>query len=186
MYVHAARARVLASVSPTVQLPWWLDRRRAGPRAVHAGPGPDRLEPGRLPALQIRLQQPHDADRHGRAAAHRRGGRCDLGLWRYPHQRRLPHGDWPRAPAHRPRAEEVRKVAITIAERISATPMQQAFGTVSAARVSDLRFAIGGEVETVNPIMRNGALVRKGQTLATLDTELLKLSVNSLIFILEV
>ena len=80
----------------------------------------------------------------------------------------------------RPRAEEVRKVAVTIAERISATPRQQAFGTVSAARVSDLRFAIGGEVETVNPVMRNGALVRKGQTLATLDTELLKLSVNDI------
>ena len=80
----------------------------------------------------------------------------------------------------RPRSEEMRKVAVTIAESVSAAPMQQAFGTVSAARSADLHFAIGGEVESVDPIMRNGALVRKGQVLAKLDTELLTLSVNDI------
>ena len=80
----------------------------------------------------------------------------------------------------RPRSEEMRKVAVTIADRVSAAPMQQAFGTVSAARSADLRFAIGGEVASVDAIMRNGALVRKGQVLAKLDTELLTLSVNDI------
>ena len=80
----------------------------------------------------------------------------------------------------RPRSEEMRKVAVTIAESVSAAPMQQAFGTVSAARSADLHFAIDGEVESVDPIMRNGALVRKGQVLAKLDTELLTLSVNDI------
>lgn len=82
--------------------------------------------------------------------------------------------------ASRPRSEEVRKVAVTIADHVSANPMQQAFGTVSAAQVSDLRFAIGGEVASINPITRNGSLVRKGQVLARLDTELLELSANDI------
>ena len=80
----------------------------------------------------------------------------------------------------RPRSEEMRKVAVTIADRVSAAPVQQAFGTVTAARSTDLRFAIGGEVASVEAVMRNGALVRKGEVLATLDTELLTLSVNDI------
>ena len=80
----------------------------------------------------------------------------------------------------RPRSEEMRKVAVTIADRVSAAPVQQAFGTVTAARSADLRFAIGGEVASVEAVMRNGALVRKGEVLATLDTELLTLSVNDI------
>ena len=80
----------------------------------------------------------------------------------------------------RPRSEEMRKVAVTIADRVSAAPVQQAFGTVAAARSADLRFAIGGEVASVEAVMRNGALVRKGEVLATLDTELLTLSVNDI------
>ena len=99
----------------------------------------------------------------------------------------LPWGWWlhvfgvskPEVPS-RPRSEEMRKVAVTIADRVSAAPMQPAFGTVSAARSADLRFAIGGEVASVDAIMRNGALVRKGQVLAKLDTELLTLSVNDI------
>ena len=80
----------------------------------------------------------------------------------------------------RPRSEEMRKVAVTIADRVSAAPVQQAFGTVTASRSADLRFAIGGEVASVEAVMRNGALVRKGEVLATLDTELLTLSVNDI------
>ena len=60
----------------------------------------------------------------------------------------------------RPRAEDVRKVAVVKAEIVSAEPRHQAFGTVTAARVSDLRFPISGEVEGVSAVMRNGAIVQ--------------------------
>ena len=80
----------------------------------------------------------------------------------------------------RPRAEDVRKVAVTKAEIVSAEPHHQAFGAVTAARVSDLRFPISGEVEGVSTVMRNGAIVQSGQELARLDTELLQLTVNDI------
>lgn len=78
----------------------------------------------------------------------------------------------------RPRAEETRKVSVTIAESITASPMQKAFGTVKASRVSELRFAINGEVDSVDVAMRNGAIVKQGQILAQLDTELLELALK--------
>jgi len=80
----------------------------------------------------------------------------------------------------RPRAEDVRKVAVVKAEIVSAEPRHQAFGTVTAARVSDLRFPISGEVEGVSAVMRNGAIVQSGQELARLDTELLELAVSDI------
>lgn len=78
--------------------------------------------------------------------------------------------------ASRPRQEEARKVSTTTVEIISAQPSYKAFGTVNATRTADLRFAIGGELEDVNPAMKNGTVVKKDAVLATLDTELLMLS----------
>ena len=72
-----------------------------------------------------------------------------------------------------PRQETVRQVSFATVKLEDARPFYTAFGTVSASRTADLRFAIAGEVENVSDTFRNGVFVRKGDDLARLDTELL-------------
>ena len=87
--------------------------------------------------------------------------------------------------ASRPRLEDVRKVSVAVVDIVSAQPEHKAFGTVSASRSADLRFAIGGEVETVGAEMKNGVHVTKGAVLAELDTELLRLTREDILVKIE-
>ena len=60
-----------------------------------------------------------------------------------------------------------------------AQPLEQAFGTVVAAREAHLRFGVAGEVNMVSAKLRNGVDVRTGDILARLDTERLQLALDT-------
>ena len=61
-------------------------------------------------------------------------------------------------------------------QQVDVQPLEQAFGTVVAAREAHLRFGVAGEVERVSNNLRNGADVKTGDILASLDTERLQLA----------
>ena len=61
-------------------------------------------------------------------------------------------------------------------QQVDVQPLEQAFGTVVAAREAHLRFGVAGEVERVSNNLRNGAHVKTGDILASLDTERLQLA----------
>ena len=63
-------------------------------------------------------------------------------------------------------------------QRVDVQPLEQAFGTVVAAREAHLRFGVAGEVDLVSDNLRNGADVKTGDILATLDTERLQLALD--------
>ena len=69
----------------------------------------------------------------------------------------------------------VQSVAV---KQIDVQPLQQAFGTVAAAREAHLRFGVAGEVDRVSDNLRNGADVKTGAILASLDTERLQLALD--------
>ena len=63
-------------------------------------------------------------------------------------------------------------------QQVDVQPLEQAFGTVVAAREAHLRFGVAGEVERVSNNLRNGADVKTGAILASLDTERLQLALD--------
>ena len=63
-------------------------------------------------------------------------------------------------------------------QQVDVQPLEQAFGTVVAAREAHLRFGVAGEVERVSNNLRNGADVKTGDILASLDTERLQLALD--------
>ena len=63
-------------------------------------------------------------------------------------------------------------------QQVDVQPLEQAFGTVVAAREAHLRFGVAGEVEHVSNNLRNGADVKTGDILASLDTERLQLALD--------
>ena len=63
-------------------------------------------------------------------------------------------------------------------QQVDVQPLEQAFGTVVAAREAHLRFGVAGEVERVSNNLRNGAHVKTGDILASLDTERLQLALD--------
>ena len=63
-------------------------------------------------------------------------------------------------------------------QQVDVQPLEQAFGTVVAAREAHLRFGVAGEVNLVSENLRNGADVRTGDILASLDTERLQLALD--------
>ena len=69
----------------------------------------------------------------------------------------------------------VQSVAV---KQVDVQPLEQAFGTVVAAREAHLRFGVAGEVERVSNNLRNGADVKTGDILASLDTERLQLALD--------
>ena len=69
----------------------------------------------------------------------------------------------------------VQSVAV---QQVDVQPLEQAFGTVVAAREAHLRFGVAGEVERVSNNLRNGADVKTGAILASLDTERLQLALD--------
>ena len=69
----------------------------------------------------------------------------------------------------------VQSVAV---QQVDVQPLEQAFGTVVAAREAHLRFGVAGEVERVSNNLRNGADVKTGDILASLDTERLQLALD--------
>ena len=70
----------------------------------------------------------------------------------------------------------VQSVSVKYAD---AQPLEQAFGTVVAAREAHLRFGVAGEVDLVSDKLRNGVDVRTGDILARLDTERLQLALDT-------
>ena len=74
------------------------------------------------------------------------------------------------------REEVVNRVQVVDVALADARPVYVAFGTVEATRRAELRFSVGGEVESVEPGFRNGAVAREGELLARLDDELLLLA----------
>ena len=64
-------------------------------------------------------------------------------------------------------------------QQVDVQPLEQAFGTVVAAREAHLRFGVAGEVNLVSENLRNGADVRTGDILASLDTERLQLALDT-------
>ncbi len=71
-------------------------------------------------------------------------------------------------------------VDVITAKMTNAMPVEQAFGTVRAAREAELRFGVAGEVEVISQTLRDGALVRKGERLAQLDSERLRLALQDI------
>ncbi len=63
-------------------------------------------------------------------------------------------------------------------QQVDVQSLEQAFGTVVAAREAHLRFGVAGEVERVSNNLRNGAHVKTGDILASLDTERLQLALD--------
>ena len=63
-------------------------------------------------------------------------------------------------------------------QQVDVQPLEQAFGTVVAAREAHLRFGVAGEVNLVSENLRNGADVKTGDILASLDTERLQLALD--------
>ena len=63
-------------------------------------------------------------------------------------------------------------------QQVDVQPLEQAFGTVVAAREAHLRFGVAGEVNLVSDNLRNGADVIAGDILARLDTERLQLALD--------
>ena len=78
--------------------------------------------------------------------------------------------------------EQVWTVKSVTAQQADARPLEQAFGTVVAAREAHLRFGVAGEVAQVSDKLRNGADVSTGDVLARLDTERLQLALIQLMF----
>ena len=76
--------------------------------------------------------------------------------------------------------EQVWTVNVVEARISNATPQEQAFGTVRAAREAELRFGVAGEVEFISDVLRDGALVKKGTRLAQLDSERLSLALQDI------
>ena len=70
-------------------------------------------------------------------------------------------------------------VQSVIVQQVDVKPLEQAFGTVVAAREAHLRFGVAGEVNLVSENLRNGADVRTGDILASLDTERLQLALDT-------
>ena len=70
----------------------------------------------------------------------------------------------------------VQSVAV---QQVDVQPLEQAFGTVVAAREAHLRFGVAGEVDSVSDNLRNGADVKTGAILASLDTERLQLALDT-------
>ncbi|MGB2464225.1 MAG: efflux RND transporter periplasmic adaptor subunit, partial [Candidatus Puniceispirillaceae bacterium] len=64
-------------------------------------------------------------------------------------------------------------------QQVDVQPLEQAFGTVVAAREAHLRFGVAGEVNLVSDNLRNGADVKTGKILASLDTERLQLALDT-------
>ena len=75
--------------------------------------------------------------------------------------------------------EQVWTVKSVTAQQADARPLEQAFGTVVAAREAHLRFGVAGEVAQVSDKLRNGADVSTGDVLARLDTERLQLALDT-------
>ncbi len=69
----------------------------------------------------------------------------------------------------------VQSVAV---QQVNVQTLEQAFGTVVAAREAHLRFGVAGEVDRVSDNLRNGADVKRGAILASLDTERLHLALD--------
>jgi len=69
-------------------------------------------------------------------------------------------------------------VQSVVVKQVDVQPLEQAFGTVVAAREAHLRFGVAGEVERVSNNLRNGADVKTGAILASLDTERLQLALD--------
>lgn len=75
--------------------------------------------------------------------------------------------------------EQIWTVKSVVAKEANARPVEQAFGTITAAREAYLRFGAAGEVAEVFDKLRNGENVRKGEMLASLDTERLQLALDT-------
>ena len=69
----------------------------------------------------------------------------------------------------------VQSVAV---QQVDVQTLEQAFGTVVAAREAHLRFGVAGEVERVSNDLRKGTDVKTGAILARLDTERLQLALD--------
>lgn len=76
--------------------------------------------------------------------------------------------------------EQIWIVQSVSVKQADAQPLEQAFGTVVAAREAHLRFGIAGEVDLVSDKLRNGADVSTGDILARLDTERLQLALDAI------
>ena len=74
--------------------------------------------------------------------------------------------------------EQIWTVQSVAVQQVDVQPLEQAFGTVVAAREAHLRFGVAGEVERVSNNLRNGAHVKTGDILANLDTERLQLALD--------
>ena len=75
--------------------------------------------------------------------------------------------------------EQIWTVQSVAVQKVDVQPLEQAFGTVVAAREAHLRFGVAGEVDLVSDNLRNGADVKMGDMLATLDTERLQLALDT-------
>jgi RND family efflux transporter MFP subunit len=75
--------------------------------------------------------------------------------------------------------EQIWTVQSVAVQQVDVQPLEQAFGTVVAAREAHLRFGVAGEVDLVSDNLRNGADVKTGDVLATLDTERLQLALDT-------
>ena len=75
--------------------------------------------------------------------------------------------------------EQIWTVQSVVIQQIDVQPLEKAFGTVVAAREAHLRFGVAGEVNLVSENLRNGADVRTGDILASLDTERLQLALDT-------
>ena len=75
--------------------------------------------------------------------------------------------------------EQIWIIQSVTVQQVDVQPLEQAFGTVVAAREAHLRFGVAGEVNLVSDNLRNGADVRTGDILASLDTERLQLALDT-------
>ena len=75
--------------------------------------------------------------------------------------------------------EQIWTVQSVAVQQVDVQPLEQAFGTVVAARGAHLRFGVAGEVDLVSDNLRNGADVKTGDILSTLDTERLQLALDT-------
>ena len=80
-----------------------------------------------------------------------------------------------------PAAPQVWTVKDVVVKNQQAQPVENAYGTVVASRVADMRFSVQGEVEWISPNLRNGANVTKGDALARLDTTRYQLALDELL-----
>ncbi len=71
--------------------------------------------------------------------------------------------------AKRPVQEKIYTAVFETAERGDNTPLISVYGEVTAGRQVDLRTLVGGEVVSVNPQLKAGGMIAKGEELLAID-----------------